>query len=69
MQYVEIRVEGNLDETWADWLDGFILTYTKDETILTGEIKDQAKIYGLIGKLRDMGVILLSITIGPKGEN
>jgi hypothetical protein len=65
MQRVEIRVEGHLDQTWAEWLDGFNLTHTEqDETILTGTTKDQAALYGLIAKLRDLGVKLLSVNSG-----
>ena len=62
MQRVEIRVEGHLDQTWAGWLDGFTLAHTEqDETILTGEVKDQAALYGLIAKLRDLGAKLISV--------
>lgn len=62
MQRVEIRVEGHLDMTWAEWLDGFNLVHTgQDETILTGEVKDQAALYGLIAKLRDLGVKLITV--------
>lgn len=65
MQQMEIRVEGHIDRTWADWLDGFTLTHTgKGETILTGNVKDQAALYGLIAKLRDLGLKLLSIKSG-----
>ena len=65
MQRVEIRVEGHLDPTWADWLDGFALTHTEQgESILTGEVKDQAALYGLIAKLRDLGAKLVSIKSG-----
>ena len=65
MRRVEIRVEGHLDQTWAEWLDGFNLTHTEqDETILTGTTKDQAALYGLIAKLRDLGVKLLSVNSG-----
>ena len=62
MQQVEICVEGHLDLTWAEWLDGFTLTHTEQgETILTGKVKDQAALYGLIAKLRDLGVKLVSV--------
>lgn len=62
MQRVEIRVKSHLDENWAEWLDGFTLTHAEqDETILKGEIKDQAALYGLIAKLRDLGVILKAV--------
>lgn len=62
MPRLEIRLDGCLDKTWADWLDGFTLTHTEEgETILTGEIKDQAALFGLIAKLRDLGVTLISV--------
>jgi len=65
MQQVEIRVEAHLDPTWAEWLDGFTLAHTgQGETILTGEVKDQAALYGLIAKLRDLGAKLISVNSG-----
>jgi hypothetical protein len=65
MQRAEIRIQERLDPQWADWLDGFTLSYTKqNETILTGCVPDQAALYGLIAKLRDMGVKLLSVNYG-----
>lgn len=65
VQRVEICIEGHLDQTWADWLDGFTLDHTKQgETILTGEIRDQAALYGLIAKMRDLGVKLISVKSG-----
>jgi hypothetical protein len=67
VQRVEIRVEGYLDVTWAEWLDGFNLAHTEqDETILTGKVKDQAALYGLIAKLRDLGVKLISVNPGEQ---
>ena len=65
MQRVEIRIDGHLDLSWADWLDGFALTHTEPgETILMGKIEDQAALYGLIAKLRDLGVKLISVKSG-----
>jgi len=65
MQRVEIHVEGCLDAGWADWLDGFTFTYTsQNETVLSGRITDQAALYGLMAKLRDLGVKLLSVKYG-----
>ena len=65
MQRVEIRVQGHLDITWAEWLDGFDLVHSEvDETILTGKVKDQAALYGLIAKLRDLGAKLISVNSG-----
>jgi hypothetical protein len=62
MQKVEIRVRGHLDEHWSEWFQDFeILASEENETILVGEVKDQAGLYGLIAKLRDLGLALISV--------
>jgi len=62
MLRAEIRVKGQIDEDWSDWFEGLAITYTdQDETILTGEIADQSALYGLIAKLRDLGLPLISV--------
>ena len=71
MQWVTIKVREHLDEQWAEWLDGFTITHTQqNETILSGPITDQSALYGLMGKLRDLGVVLLSVDYRerPSGE-
>lgn len=62
MQIVTIKIKGKVDKSWSEWFEGFELTYYEpDETILTGGVTDQAAFYGLIGKLRDLGLQLLSV--------
>ena len=62
MEPVEVRIQGHLDPQWAEWLDGFTLMHTdQGETILTGSATDQAAFYGLIAKLRDLGVRLIAV--------
>jgi hypothetical protein len=62
MQTVEVWIKGHLDLQWSEWLDGFTLTHTEQgETILTGQVNDQAAVYGLIFKLRDLGVCLIRV--------
>ena len=62
MKQVEIRVKGRIDERWSEWLDGLRIVHTdQDETILSGELVDQAALYGLIAKLRDLGLPLLAV--------
>jgi hypothetical protein len=62
MQRVEICIEGQLDETWSEWFEGFTLSHTEqNQTILVGEFPDQAALYGLITKLRDLGLNLISV--------
>ena len=62
MQRVEIRVKGRIDQDWSDWFEGLAVTHTdEDETVLSGTIVDQAALYGLVAKLRDLGLPLLSV--------
>ena len=59
----EIRVKGDLDKKWSDWFDGFTISpQADDETLLTGPVADQAALYGLLSKIRDLGLPLLSLT-------
>ena len=62
MQTVEIRVGEHIDEHWSEWFSGFKIVYTEgDETILIGDVEDKAALYGLIAKLRDLGVSLIAV--------
>jgi hypothetical protein len=57
-----IRVKGVLDEGWSDWLDGLaVLPQIGGETVLIGPIVDQAALYGLFNKMRDLGLSLVSV--------
>ena len=58
----EIRLKGRLDSSWADWLGGMSLTHASDgTTLVSGPVADQAALHGLLQKLRDMGVTLISV--------
>jgi len=58
----EIRVKGILDSKWADWFDGFaIAPQPSGDTVLTGLVADQAALHGLLSKVRDLGLPLLSV--------
>ncbi len=62
MQQVEIRVKGRIDQRWSEWLQDLTITHTdQDETVLTGPVVDQSALYGLIAKLRDLGLLLVSV--------
>jgi len=64
MQNVEIRVKGMLDPSWSEWLENLeILHEEGDQTLLTGQIVDQATLYGILKKLRDLGLKLLLVRI------
>ena len=58
----EIRVRGKLDQKWSDWFGGFTITHAGDaETMLMGTVADQAALHGMLHKIRDLGLPLLSV--------
>lgn len=62
VQY-EIRVEGHLTERWATWFDGLTITSADDgTTVIRGTVVDQAALHGLLQRLRDIGIPLISLT-------
>jgi hypothetical protein len=63
----QVRIQGFLDADWADWLGGLTLTLDEGDTLLTGSALDQAALYGLIKKVRDAGLTLISVN--PIGKN
>ena len=66
VQRVEIRVKGRIDKDWSDWFEGLTISHAdKDETTLTGEVADQSALYGLIARLRDLGLPLVSVKANP----
>ena len=61
-QYYEIRIKGHLDESWADWFDGLTINHQENgETVLSGSLADQAALHGVLNRLRDLGVQLISV--------
>ena len=57
-----IRVKGILDSKWSDWFDGLVIfPQVNGETLMAGPVTDQSALYGLLNKLRDIGLTLLSI--------
>ena len=55
-----IKVEGRLDERWADYFEGLTITYAQGTTTLTGPVKDQAALHGLLNRIRDLNLNLIS---------
>jgi len=65
----EIRVSGRLSSRWATWFDGLTVTNEDDgTTVIAGPVVDQAALHGLLQKLRDLGITLLSLTRTAPGE-
>ena len=69
MQRIEIRVKGHLDKTWVDRLDGLDITLTPEgTTVLSGPMRDQAALDGVLSRLFGMGLQLISVTSEDRTE-
>ena len=59
----QIRLQGHLGPQWSDWFEGLTVELLEDgETLLTGQVVDQPALHGLLKKVRDLGLPLLSVT-------
>ncbi len=59
----QIRLKGHLGRQWSEWFDSMTIVLEENgETVLTGPVTDQAALYGLLRKVRDLGMTLLSVT-------
>ncbi len=64
--FYRIRIQGQLDTNWADWFEGLVISIERGEgecdvTTLTGAVVDQAALHGILAKIRDLNLVLLSI--------
>jgi hypothetical protein len=69
LTHYEIRVEGELDARWSDWFEGLEVTSdASGQTTITGPVADQAALHGLLTRVRDLGLKLVSVhPIDPGG--
>jgi hypothetical protein len=64
-----IRIKGHLGQHWADWFEGLAITLEDSgETLLTGPVVDQAALHGLLRKVRDLGLSLVSVSPVKPGQ-
>ena len=65
----QIRIKGHLDSQWTDWFEGMTITREEDgDTLLTGSVVDQAALHGLLKKVRDLGMPLVSVSPVEPGQ-
>ena len=68
-QLYEIRIKGHLADRWSSWFEGLTITALDNaETLLSGPVVDQAALHGLLRKVRDSGMPLLSVTCVRPGQ-
>ncbi len=66
----QIRLEGHLGHQWTDWFDGLaIILEGSGDTLLTGPVVDQAALHGLLKKVRDLGLPLVSVSQLPADQS
>jgi len=59
--HYEIRVDGVLDDRWGDWFGGLQITSDGTQTVISGQLPDQPALHGLLNKIRDLGLSLVSV--------
>ena len=66
----QIRIRGHLSDQWTGWFEGLTITLEEDgDTLLTGPVVDQAALFGLLKKVRDLGMPLVSINCAEPGTS
>jgi hypothetical protein len=67
--HCQIRVKGHLSDQWSDWFDGLkIENRPDDEAMLSGWLPDQAALYGVLSRMRDLGLALISMNCDELGS-
>lgn len=62
-EFYKIVIEGHLDQRWSEWFDGMQLTHQeRNETLISGPLPDQAALHGLLERIRDLNLTLISVS-------
>jgi hypothetical protein len=69
-QFYEIRVEGHLGDSWSPWFEGMTIRHNEGgETVLSGVLADQTALHGVLIKIRDLGLPLVSVKRSRQAES
>ena len=63
---IEILVKGQIPEIWSDWFDDLEIKNDGENSILSGEVKDHSAVHGIIERIRDLNLDLISVTLSDK---
>ena len=66
MEEIEIHIMGQIDKDWSDWLGGLDIRYAGGQTVLTGSVRDQSSLLGVLNRLSGLGIRLISVTCAEK---
>jgi hypothetical protein len=66
MWQVEIIVKGHVGREWSDWFSGFEITHAASNSVLTGPVRDQAELRGILSRLANLGLELISVNTLPR---
>lgn len=69
MLKVEIRFKGQVNEKWSGWFGGLTVDHSDDESLLSGHVADQSALYGILARMRDLGLQLTSVNSEEVEEN
>ena len=59
--HYQVRVEGTLDQRWTEWFEGLQIASEGQQTVISGLLPDQSALYGVLNKVRDLGMCLVSV--------
>lgn len=59
--YYRIKLKSHLENKWSNWFEGMVISYQGPLTILTGQLKDQAALHGILNRIRDLNLTLISV--------
>lgn len=63
-----LRIQGVLDPAWSDWFNGFTISQQDGDTLLVGRVTDQAALHGILAKINDLGLAIISVERKSPGQ-